>query len=137
MQDLCGTREVTEIVRYTEPSAMLGGAISEVTYKWRLRDPAKWAKDPGIQEKYFTTRELNTENTPAEAKMDLVLMSDGSRYFGTIMQHTTLRDRSVPPVASTSSASIVGLLVCTVSVPEVAGLAPESRQTESRLPKQA
>lgn len=58
IQDLCyGSREVTEIVRYTEPTAMPGGTISEVIYKWRLRAPAKWAKDPGMQEKYFTTRE--------------------------------------------------------------------------------
>jgi hypothetical protein len=54
LQDLCyGTQEVTEIVRYSEPTAMPVGTMSEVTYKWKLRDPAKWAKDPGIQEKIF------------------------------------------------------------------------------------
>ena len=88
---------MTEIVRYTEPTPMPGGTISEVTYKWKLRDPVKWARDPGVQEKYFKTRELNTESTPAEAKMALVLMSNGALLQDCDSMSQTLHLRQASP----------------------------------------
>ena len=53
-QRLCyGRYEVSEIVRFTEPTGVAGATISEVTYEYALQDVPAWATDPELRENGF------------------------------------------------------------------------------------
>jgi len=75
---LCsGKKEVVDIVRYSEPSAMMGQTISQVTYTYKITDLASWMRDPAFLKAYPV--DLRAADAPVEAKMGLILMSDGWR----------------------------------------------------------
>lgn len=75
---LCsGKKEVVDIVRYSEPSAMMGQTISQVTYTYNITDLASWMRDPAFLKAYPV--DLRAADAPVEAKMGLILMSDGWR----------------------------------------------------------
>lgn len=80
LQDLCyGTQEVTESSdsrsRRRCREEPCGKSLTNGSYVIRQSGQ----NTPAFQKKYFTAQILNTENTPAEAKMDFVLMTDGWR----------------------------------------------------------
>jgi hypothetical protein len=70
-------KQVVNIVRYSEPTAAMGKTVSEVIYTYELVHVADWAKDPGVQQHYYTGRLLTDK--PQEAQAVLALMSDGWR----------------------------------------------------------
>jgi hypothetical protein len=77
---LCYARkEVVSIVRYSEPSSAMGQTMSEVTYTYKLAGVADWAQDEAIQKAFLPARQMAAATTPEEAKIALVLMSDGWR----------------------------------------------------------
>ncbi len=50
---LCyGTPQMQNIVRFSEPAALMGQIVTEVTYTYRLRDVAPWALDPGVDQAF-------------------------------------------------------------------------------------
>jgi hypothetical protein len=78
-----GTAEVASVLRWTEPSEGLGQTTTDVTYLSRLREPARWAVDPELRRQFpYVESDLATRTTPAEAKLTLVLESDGWRARG-------------------------------------------------------
>jgi hypothetical protein len=80
MQYFCyGTKEVVDIVRYTEPApaALVGATASNVDFTWKLKDVAEWAKDKDVQTALYTARELAAETTPQPGEVGLVLSNDG------------------------------------------------------------
>lgn len=78
-----GTAEAAGVVRWTEPSDGLGQTTTDVTYLSRLREPARWVEDPELRRQFpYVEKELSTRTTPAEAKLTLVLGSDGWRARG-------------------------------------------------------
>ncbi|HEX6370868.1 MAG TPA: hypothetical protein VF006_18260 [Longimicrobium sp.] len=74
-----GMPEVDSIVRYTEPAEGAGQVQTEVTYSYRLRDVAVWARDAGFLRLYpEVERELGS-GVPRQAQAILVRGSDGWR----------------------------------------------------------
>jgi hypothetical protein len=75
---LCfGKKKVVKIVRYSNLAGQLGQTATEVTYLYSLVDVAAWAEDADVRKKCATDMELRAVAQPQEAKMTLVLMSDG------------------------------------------------------------
>lgn len=74
-----GTPEADSIVRYTEPAEGAGQVQTEVTYTYRLRDVAAWARDTRFLRLYpEVERELGSA-VPRQAQVVLVRGSDGWR----------------------------------------------------------
>lgn len=75
-----GTPAVDSVVRYTEPADGAGQIQTEVTYTYRLRDVAPWARDAGLISQHpGMARELAADSPPREARAILVQASDGWR----------------------------------------------------------
>lgn len=75
-QKFCyGTAEVTEVTQYTEPSSALGATMSEVSYDYRIKDPAEWASDPAVLDAFPVLK--STSGDALHAKTSVVLMNDG------------------------------------------------------------
>jgi DNA-binding transcriptional ArsR family regulator len=74
-----GTAEVDSIIRHTEPAEGAGQVQTEVTYTYRLRDVAAWAKDAGfLRLNPEVQRELGP-GASRQAQAVLVRASDGWR----------------------------------------------------------
>ncbi|HYR06731.1 MAG TPA: hypothetical protein VEQ60_03105 [Longimicrobium sp.] len=74
-----GTPEVDSIIRYTEPAEGAGQVQTEVTYTYRLRDVAGWARDPGFLRLYPEVERELGPGVPRQAQAILVRASDGWR----------------------------------------------------------
>lgn len=78
-----GTAEAASVVCWTEPSERLGQTTTDVPYLSRLRVLARWAEDHELRQQFpYVESELATRTTPAEAKLTLMLGSDGWRVRG-------------------------------------------------------
>jgi hypothetical protein len=73
------TPRVDEVVRYTEPSNVMGITVTEVTYTYHLADFADWATAPALAQKKFLQHALSLRDHPEEAQKTLILTSDGWR----------------------------------------------------------
>ena len=72
---LCyGHKEVSEILRFTEPADMFGRRMTEVTYKTEVVGQPEWAKDKRVRE-VFT--DLAAATSDREERITLVLTSEG------------------------------------------------------------
>lgn len=74
-----GERRLIEVARYTEPTDLAGMRLTEVQYTYRIENPAPWLRHAGVQ-KHFAVRlgrDVAALEAPQEARMSLVLMSDG------------------------------------------------------------
>lgn len=74
-----GTPEVDSIIRYTEPAEGAGQVQTEVTYSYRLRDVAAWARDAGFLRLYPEIERELGPGAPRQAQAILVRASDGWR----------------------------------------------------------
>ncbi|MGG6269888.1 hypothetical protein ACQ4M3_26565 [Leptolyngbya sp. AN03gr2] len=74
-----GTREVTEIVKFTEPSETPQGKAAQVAYKYRTIPTADWADKLSQPElaKLFPNPELTAFKEPQEAVIVFVLTNEG------------------------------------------------------------
>lgn len=74
-----GIPVLDEVVRFTEPANAFGMTVTEVTYRYRLTNIPGWAMNPAVAQAFFLQNQLAAEARPQEAKMDLILTSDGWR----------------------------------------------------------
>lgn len=74
-----GTREVTGIVRYSEPGSAGGRTVTEVTYTYALKSIPSWTRNEKMVGQFPALANIPTHEHPKEAKIVLVLMNDGWR----------------------------------------------------------
>ena len=78
-----GVAKASGVVRWTEPGNALGEVTTQVTYLGQLGTVDAWAEDAEIRRQFpYVEQELATRTAPAEARVTLVLMSDGWRARG-------------------------------------------------------
>ena len=73
---LCyGEPRVTEIVRYTEPGEMMGVTVSQVEYRYQLRNLPQWTKAQPLREAFPQLARDSAETL--ESKAAVVLTNEG------------------------------------------------------------
>lgn len=74
-----GERRLVEVTRYTEPADFVGTRSTQVHYTYRIENPAPWLRHASIRRHFATGlgSDLAALEAPQEARMPLVLMSDG------------------------------------------------------------
>lgn len=75
--DLCfAHRQIEEVTGFTEPGDMMGMRVSQVDYRYRLRDVAPWATDPNLRP-VLPSLSSRIANIEGNDKAELVLTNTG------------------------------------------------------------
>ena len=72
-----GRKTVDSIVKWTEPTSMGASTQTEVTYTYKIADPASWAQRPDIQRAFSNIRTTFSEASKAPQIAGLQLTNKG------------------------------------------------------------
>ena len=72
-----GQKRVDSILKWTEPATVGASSQTEVTYTYRIVDPASWAERPEVQQAFFDIRTTVTGASKTTEVAGLQLSSKG------------------------------------------------------------
>lgn len=75
-----GQETVDSIIKWTEPAAMEGASLSEVTYTYKIANLAPWAKQSNVQQAFPDLHQTLNEASKANQSTELQLTNKGWEF---------------------------------------------------------